>query len=86
MNRILCTLSVALILGSPSSAADRWSAPSNAQIDAVYPQVESLYMELHRSPELSLHEQKTAATIAAQLRRLGFDVTTGGEALGWLGC
>ncbi len=85
MNRILSALCVSLTLGSPLSAADRWSAPSKAQIDAVYPQVESLYMELHRSPELSLHEQKTAATIADQLRRLRFDVITGVGGTGVVG-
>jgi amidohydrolase len=55
--------------------ADSWSVPP-AQIDAVYPQVESLYMDLHRNPELSYHEEKTAAKIAEQLRKLGFEVTT----------
>jgi hippurate hydrolase len=66
----LGTLSIA------SFAADSWTAPSS-QIDAVYPQVESLYFDLHRNPELSYHEEKTAAKIADQLRKLGYDVTTG---------
>lgn len=56
-------------------AADSWSVPP-AQIDAVYPQVESLYMDLHRNPELSYHEEKTAAKIAEQLRKLGYEVAT----------
>jgi amidohydrolase len=64
------TLSVA------SFAADSWTALSS-QIDAVYPQVESLYFDLHRNPELSYHEERTAAKIADQLRKLGYDVTTG---------
>lgn len=85
MKHTLVTLCISLILGSSLSPADRWNAPSKAQIDAVYPQVESLYMELHRNPELSLHEQKTAATIADQLRRLGFDVTTGVGGTGVVG-
>lgn len=58
-------------------AADAWRAPSAQQIDAIYPQMRALYEDLHRTPELSLHEQKTAAKIADQLRRLGYDVTTG---------
>src|SRR5581483_11057162 len=58
-------------------AADKWSAPSKDQIDGIYPGVEALYMDLHRNPELSLHEEKTAARIAGELRKLGFDVTTG---------
>jgi amidohydrolase len=72
----LLLLSLAF-LALPLFAADTWTVPSKSQIDAIYPQVESLYEDLHRNPELSLHEEKTAATIAAQLRKLGFDVTTG---------
>jgi amidohydrolase len=59
-----------------SWAAEPWHTPS-PQIDSVYPQVEALYLDLHRNPELSYHEEKTAAKIAGQLRTLGYDVTTG---------
>lgn len=48
-----------------------------AQVDAAYPAAEALYIDLHRHPELSLHEQRTAATLAAALRALGFEVTEG---------
>ena len=74
-----------LLLGTPLFAADNWTAPTKSQIDAIYPQIESLYMDLHRNPELSLHEEKTAATIAEQLRKLGFDVTTGVGGTGVVG-
>src|ERR1700752_4321792 len=57
-------------------AADPWHSPSTDQIDAVYPQISVLYEDLHRNPELSLHEEKTASRIADQLRKLGYDVTT----------
>jgi hippurate hydrolase len=59
-----------------SASTNFWTANSS-QIDAIYPQAESLYMDLHRNPELSYHEEKTAAKIADQLRKLGYDVTTG---------
>lgn len=36
-----------------------------------------LYQHLHSHPELSFHEEQTAATLAAELERLGFEVTTG---------
>jgi hippurate hydrolase len=58
-------------------AADPWRSPSQQQIDAIYPQMRALYEDLHRNPEMSLHEEKTAAKIAEQLRKLGFEVTTG---------
>src|ERR1700688_4142197 len=70
-----CILLV-LALSMACWAAEPWRA-SSSQIDAVYPQVESLYLDLHRNPELSYHEEKTAAKIADQLRKLGYDVTTG---------
>ncbi|HMK39313.1 MAG TPA: amidohydrolase [Bacteroidota bacterium] len=46
-----------------------------AGLQAVYPALDSLYIDLHRNPELSLHEEKTAAKMAARLRGLGFEVT-----------
>ncbi len=46
-----------------------------AGIDALYPELDALYLDLHRNPELSLHEEKTAAKLAARLRALGFEVT-----------
>ncbi|HET7441844.1 MAG TPA: amidohydrolase [Terriglobales bacterium] len=69
----------------PLWGADAWRAPSKEQIDSVYPQVETLYEDLHRNPELSLHEEKTAAKMADQLRKLGFDVTTGVGGTGVVG-
>jgi len=58
-------------------AADPSRFPSKAEVDAIYPQMEALYLDLHRNPELSSHEEKTAAKIADQLRKLGYEVTTG---------
>lgn len=60
-----------------ASAAWAQSAPSAAEIDAIYPDIEALYIDLHRNPELSLQEQKTAAKMADGLRQLGFEVTAG---------
>jgi hippurate hydrolase len=48
-----------------------------AEVDAVYAKGEALYVDLHKAPELSFHETATATRIAAELRSLGFDVTTG---------
>ena len=54
-----------------------WTAPSAEQVNAIYPEVEALYLDLHRTPELSLHEQQTAAKLAERLKGLGYEVTTG---------
>ena len=47
-----------------------------AEVNAVYPQSEALYFDLHGHPELSHHEQQTATKLAAGLRLLGYDVST----------
>ena len=82
MRKILALLA---LLVSSCFAADVWSAPSSLQIDAIYPRIESFYEDLHRNPELSLHEEKTAAKMADQLRKLGFEVTAGVGGTGVVG-
>jgi hippurate hydrolase len=67
-----------LLLGVPASAQPAPPAaklPALAPLDALYPELDALYVDLHRTPELSLHEEKTAAKMAARLRALGFEVT-----------
>ncbi len=46
-------------------------------VDAVYPELDALYRDLHAHPELSLEEKETAAKLAAKLRQAGFEVATG---------
>jgi amidohydrolase len=62
-----------LLLGMIAVAAP--TADIRSEIDAAYPQSETLYLDLHRHPELSMHEQHTAAKLAAVLRELHFEVT-----------
>jgi len=60
----------------PPSRPPLTNGPSElAGLDALYPSLDALYCDLHRNPELSLHEEKTAAKLAAQLRASGFEVT-----------
>jgi amidohydrolase len=44
-------------------------------LDAIYPSIDSLYIDLHRNPELSLQEEKTAAKLAERLRAAGYQVS-----------
>jgi amidohydrolase len=67
-------LACLLLLAARSGAQP--AATVSAEVDAVYPQTEALYLDLHRHPELSTHEQQTAAKLAAGLRGLGYTVTT----------
>ena len=74
-----------LLLSSALAAADPPASPALAGLDALYPEMEKLYVDLHQSPELSLHEEKTAAKLAERLRSLGFAVTTGVGRTGLVG-
>ena len=47
---------------------------SNA-IGGDMPQLMDIYRDLHAHPELSMHEVRTSALLAAEVRKLGFDVT-----------
>jgi len=51
-------------------------APDAAQIvREKLPGLLALYKELHAAPELSLHEEKSSARMASELRALGYEVT-----------
>jgi len=62
------------------SAQNSKSAKLHGEIKAraaqEYATLEQLYQHLHRNPELSFHEEKTAARIAAELNQAGYTVTT----------
>ena len=50
---------------------------TTVDIDAYYPDLQTLYQDIHRNPELAFQEVQTAATLAARLKALGYEVTTG---------
>jgi amidohydrolase len=68
---------IAIVLGVVPLQAQTAGAPSSAEVDAIYPDIEALYIDLHRNPELAFHETRTAATLAARVKTLGYEVTTG---------
>ncbi len=58
------------------------TAPAHADalreaVAADMPSLIALYRDLHANPELSMQEVATAAKLAAEARKLGFEVTTG---------
>ena len=57
--------------------AERASGAIFAGVRAVVGEVEDLYKDVHRHPELSMGEERTAALAAAWLDAAGFVVTTG---------
>ncbi|HZI99851.1 MAG TPA: amidohydrolase [Gemmatimonadaceae bacterium] len=72
MKTSLCCALVVLAAG----AASAQNRPVTAEVANVYPAAEALYIKLHQAPELSLHENQTAATLASELKPLGYEVTT----------
>jgi hippurate hydrolase len=75
MKRELVFLSLLSIAFTSAPALSADGIP--AEVDAAYAQAETLYLDLHRHPELSGHEQQTAAKLASGLRALGYEVSTG---------
>jgi len=74
LRSLVCAL---LTVAAAAAAQPRQPFPSPADIDAVFARQEALYLDLHRHPELSLHEVQTAAKLAGFVREFGYDVTTG---------
>jgi hippurate hydrolase len=63
-------LLLACVVVTPAAAVE----PQAWIAENINPLVE-FYRELHQAPELSLHEEKTAATLAGELRDVGATVT-----------
>jgi hippurate hydrolase len=77
---VLAVLSGCLLLATSAGSEKKpaaWTTPSADEINAVYPEVESLYFDLHKNPELAMHEQQTAAKLADRVKAMGYEVTTG---------
>jgi len=66
-------LGLALVLATPLAA----QSPSAADLNALFQQLAPLYRDLHQNPELGFQEKQTSAKLAAHVKALGYDVTTG---------
>lgn len=76
MARRLLALLALLFVAHARPAAQ--PAPSALlEIDALYPELEALYRDLHQHPELAFQEARTQATLASLLGGLGYEVTSG---------
>ncbi len=74
--RISFCLSVALAFGLPLAAQAPTASSSLADsVKAQLPALTETYKHLHRTPELSRHEEQTSAYLAGELRKLGYTVT-----------
>ncbi len=77
MRRSAIVLLGLLGLSGRAPGETTWTTPSTAEVDAIYPDIEALYIDLHRNPELAFQEVQTAAKLAARVKALGYEVTTG---------
>jgi len=73
MRRMLAAALLPLAMAAAPAAAD----PLADQVRADMPSLMNLYRDLHAHPELSMQETRSAGLLAAEARRLGFDVTAG---------
>ncbi|MEQ1947507.1 MAG: amidohydrolase [Bryobacteraceae bacterium] len=73
----IAALSAALAFVRGATAQTSPAPPSAAEINAIYPDIEKLYIDLHQSPELAFTEVQTSAKLAAWAKALGYEVTTG---------
>ena len=64
-----------LVIGILVATAHAQTPAIEKEVEAVYPEAHSLYLDLHQNPELSAHEMQTAAKLAARLRSLGYAVS-----------
>jgi len=78
VSRCICMLIIlGLTIGKPALAAGAQRVQAVPEIEALVPEIEGLYRDLHEHPELAFHEERTASALAERLRALGFEVTTG---------
>ncbi|MBO9622722.1 MAG: amidohydrolase [Sphingomonas sp.] len=70
MLRTLLLAATAMTLAAPASAD-----PVRDATQRALPQLMEFYRDFHTNPELSLHEVKTAAKLAEEARKAGFEVT-----------
>lgn len=73
MTRMLLLLAAAILAASITAPAQPARITDLAEREV--PGLLSLYEQLHTHPELSLHEENTAARIASELREAGLEVT-----------
>jgi amidohydrolase len=73
MRSKLTAAALTLTMITAPAAAD----PLSDQVSRDMPSLMAIYRDLHANPELSMQETRSAAKMAEEARKLGFQVTTG---------
>lgn len=53
------------------------NAKMDSALEAILPEMEEIYKDIHRNPELSMQEKRTAQIAADYLKKYNWEVTTG---------
>jgi amidohydrolase len=67
----------AALLAATTLAAPAAADTLSDQVKADLPSLMTIYRDLHTNPELSMQEVRSSARLAAEAKKLGFEVTTG---------
>jgi amidohydrolase len=74
--RILPSLIMALAAQAAVAAdAGPLKTQVTGKVDTMYPWLDGVYKDLHAHPEIAFQEVRTAGKLAAEMRKLGFEVT-----------
>ncbi|HWX19452.1 MAG TPA: amidohydrolase [Candidatus Binatia bacterium] len=85
MKIIFYTLVCSAVLSARARAPVNPRDLVRTRVDREYASLFELYKEFHAHPELSFQEEQSAARLAEELRRAGYDVTPGVGKLGVVG-
>jgi hippurate hydrolase len=89
--KLLMSAALAICATAVAARADTPAVPqaARARVDRMlaseYDRLAALYFHLHRNPELSSRETKTAARLARELAQAGYEVTSGVGGTGVVG-
>src|SRR5579872_2402336 len=82
---ILLALTAALPLGAQAPSPNAFTAEIDRRATAINDSVVAWRRDIHEHPELSTQETRTAALVAAHLRRFGIETRTGVGGTGVVG-
>jgi len=78
---VAAVLCAAVLAPAPVALAQPMSGDTLSRVTSLtasgYPELESLYQDLHRHPELAFQEVRTSDVLAKRMEALGFSVTRG---------
>jgi hippurate hydrolase len=76
LRRLAAAASLSLLsIAAQAQQAAPLKTQVGARVDAMYPWLDAVYKDLHAHPETAFQEVRTAGKLAAEMRKLGFEVT-----------